>query len=336
VGKSENKERDIREAVKKELTVREEEVKKLKDTILKLKVEKNEANSVSFGILNMSIMRDEMKAADSFIRTVMKDNLLNYSITEKIVKEDSKMRKVSSEERRVADMKFKIEALEKINKANCGCQSCVMNRSYMLKKVGSKNRVVTKEMLISDGIMMSLDFKGGILDLDTFLKDEKMKEIRFKDKINRETMVKISLVWKKDFVASSDKIKFNMHLDHGYSFEFDTEDGSSLEKVSLSSVLVVKAMREVKDTEPMIFPQSVSLMDGTIKMVNCFCQTMLLGLGIKLSNEWATKISDMTEEEEALFLTKMGDINIYFFMKEGEKNNLANHISLDQFENPPR
>jgi hypothetical protein len=324
--KEENEEKKIRRLSLEEMTKKDMEIKTLKESILKLKVEKNMLEAAEKKIINMNSIREEMKIADKFIKSVMQDNIVSYKIAQDLTKEDMKVHKSSSEKKEISKKIFERDALSKINYDNCKCATCIMNKSLMGTFLNKDKEMISKTFSLSDRVMMSSHFDSNNLTMSVINQEQKLKEIVFKTRGEKKDLVRIKLLWKDDNKVNLVDVRFDNHKD-----QFTFSEDMSLE-YSLSAFLVVRAMRDWEYDPLKMLDKNRKFQDSSKENKACFRKMVAEIIRREVSNPFAVGITDLTTEEEMCFLTLGGDLDIFYKIDNKDMNSPLNHVSLKEFD----
>jgi len=317
----------IRDEVKKDLEKKDQRIKELEERVMELKVRKNmDANMVQSPI-NMNLIRQEMKIADKFIKTVMQTVLPNYTLMKEMEREDMKVVRKTKADKEAKVKEFQSRELDRINSQNCNCSTCVMNKSMSLVNMFKKNNVTSRSFLLSDKVIMAAHYDSLNMYMEVITENDKTRKISFKGVNNNKALVTINLAWRKDNIENMDDIKFNNHMEVSQSVSIAGE----AHQVSISAFLVVKAMREMM-ADPL-----ADLEKNKVMMENqegsCFVKMYEELTKKVVSNITATKMSDLTEEEEMYMITHFGDMDIHIKVSDGDAMSKKNHISILPFNN---
>jgi hypothetical protein len=320
--KDRTKNKEIRVEMVRDMKDKEMKIKELSEEILKLKVEKNifEANQLS--LLNMNQMRAEIKAADRFIKSVLKDNLMNYEIISQVAEEERASKgKVSRQE---ISNRFRMDSLSQINFDNCNCSTCITNR--FIQSSSQKDPFFVSNFNLTDRLFMACHFDNLRYSMNINNSEGKTKEVTYRNKSDNKIMMKLKFLWRKEEDNYKEDIKFNSH-----EASFFIVSNMNLNfKVSLSAFLVVKAMREQVENQ-------MDHLDKMRKMneksnQTCFSLMFEKLMGKRNLDSSATNMSYLLEEEEMEILTNHGDKDVFYKIEEEKMTSLNNHIQMDEFE----
>jgi len=318
----------LRANMKKELDKKSLEVAELKDMILKLKVEKSTTDGKAQAILNMHSLRKEMKIADNFIKEVMKDNMMSYEIIKDMVKEEEKipLKKDNILTRSEKYKLFRDDMLTKMNYNNCRCSTCTMNKSMSYGLHKSEMKDFVHNFNLTDKLFMGIHYNSLSTNMVVKNKEDKTKEIILRDNSTRDIKAHLKIYWRNEDSLVLQDIKFNDHMDCCQLVKIMDD----YVKVSISSMLVVMAMREVT-MDPVLEMEKNQLL---IKENRGFCFIKMYCELMEASpmNSLACSMEDLTEHEEMALLTHYGDRDIYMMLKKGEPRDEDNHISTKDFE----
>jgi len=313
----------VDKAVLVEMKKNEATIKELQEKILKLKVNKEFHERSQISLMNMVYLREEMMAADKFIKSVLVDNLTNYDVFLKM--EESKEKSKVSKTRILE--KFNNDALSKINFDNCKCMTCVMNKSMTSYSAAKKGLSLFSNIKLTDRIFMMTHCDHSKIKMTVINKENKTKELIMKDLITGVEVATVKMIWRKEEDNTKVDIKFNMHPDNF----FNVSNMDKTFRVSMSSFLVTKAMREVPNNH-LEFLDKMEVLK-TLDKPTCFANMFNGLMGHYPVDERATSINDLMEEEEMELLTNVGDNEVFFRIVEENNNNRENHISIEPFDN---
>lgn len=316
----------MRSEILKEMNEKDMEIKELKEKILKLKVEKNMMDSTAKGVMNMGIIREEIKIADTFIKSVMKDNMQNYELISKMEEEDRNMVKKGKEDKKLKIKAFESDVLTKINFDNCKCATCIMNKNMVYSFLKRTDNSLVKNFNLTDKIFMSTHYDQSNLMLEVKNLDSKTKELVFKTRDRRSDLVRIKFFWRKEEFNKLNETKFNNHMEEAMEMVVN----NTKMRISLSSYLVVKAMRETNGNPMEDLAKNKILMSEQRKF--CFVEMFGQMMGKLPLNPSCTSMSDLIEEEEMALITNWGDREVFFKVHKGDMTSVNNHINIDYFE----
>lgn len=311
----------IRKEVMNDLNKKDMEIKELKEQILSLKVEKSVMDNSSLSVLNMNFIREEIKVADKFIKEVMKENLDNYDLIAKMEEENCKTEVMDDAEKKKIVKRFEKDLLTRINFDNCGCNTCILNKGMLNSFLGKEKNMFVKNFNLTDRIYMASHYDSMNLKLEMRSVDRKAKELVFKNVNSEKDMVRIKFFWRKESENKKIIVKFDNHM----STAMTLRNCDLNFRVSMSSYLVIKAMRETLVNPLMELEKIDKIKD--IKEMSCFSKMFLDLMGKKPVNEMSVCMNDLIEEEEMELITNFGDTDVYYMIDQGSMTSTKNHIS---------
>jgi len=319
-------EKDIRKEVMEEMKSKEQEIKDLKDLVMRLKVQKNEVESIGVMNMNMSLVRKEISIADKFIKEVMKSNLPNYELISEMAN-DGKVKKDKEEKERNLES-FKRKIKDNHMTFSCQCEACNMNKLWMKTRSFLNQSSFSSSFNLTDRVGMAAHYDSTDVNMEVTNEDEKTKKVTFRRKSNNISVVSLRFIWRKDAMVSVDSLKFNNHMEVATLEEV----GNGHELVSMSAYLIVKAMRELPSNQLEELEKSKVLMDNKDKKETCFSSMIRELSNGKILCENATKMSDLREEDEMYLITNFSDRKVFFKVHNESKVSSKNHISTGSFE----
>jgi hypothetical protein len=252
--------------------------------------------------------------AEDFIRAVMKDNLINY--VEEVVDDES--------DNKAERNKKMVSFMEQLNGKNCGCTNCTINKGFFEKMEDKRNDkvVICKYMSLNRSTFFKIHFNPNKFKMENRVRLQNKKEVVMRSLHSSKEDIKISFVMDKKVKNPDLSYNFARHT----STLMDTSDKNG--QISLSAFMVVKAMRELKESVLDEVNRVNNL--NPEELNNCFRVLFLKIMNKEVKSEFCFKIIDLEEEEEMEFLTKLSGMKLY--IKIDENNMKLNHIDLTYFE----
>jgi hypothetical protein len=315
----------VRKEVYDEMKKKDLEIRDLKEALIKLKIKDRSNMSDLKRMMDLNLLRDEIKMADGFLKAVLKDSLINYEVSDNTKEEKKDDDKVSTVKKMVKE--YQMSSIEKMNMANCQCSTCLMNKKAVFSFLKNSKKSLSKMFRLTDKVSSMVHFDGTKYCMDVNMESDKIQDIKVKKWMSLEEVVTIKFIWRRSEGKFKEDYNFGIHPSmFSCTFMGDLEF-----KSSVSSYLVVKGMREEMEA-------SLSRVDSSIEMNfemkdNCFTKFYEELTKMKLLDERANSICMLTEEEEMNLVTLYGRNEVFISVVDGELNNKKNHISSMPFLN---
>jgi len=310
------------------------EIRSLKEEILRLKVTMDSINKTQAAVINMSMMRDDMKVADRFIKMVLRDNVRDYEMVVSMEKEDNKvtLKKKTRNDYIREQEKFTTNVLDKMNSEGCGCGTCMMNKNMFMKYSSSRPCMAKKLVQLEGRLYLSYEFNYEFMYVEAKLEDKKTKIITFKDKKTKNDEVKLKFFYKYDQMSIQEDIDFDFEKHKMNGLVVVISDITF--NISFSSFIVVKSMRESKKDFMGIEDDMANKkeMVGEKDGFSCFQKWIMLLMPVNTEMEGVMCIDDLNEDLEMYFLSYTGNQKSYIRVNEENKYDKINHIQSDKFD----
>lgn len=300
------------------------EIKTLKEMVMRYKITAMDSMSDMRRVETLGMVREEMKMVDCFLKSVLKDSIVNYEMIEKVAAEKRSKKKDPKIESLIK--KFHQTHLESINFNNCQCSTCNMNKAGMKSIFNRNYSPLSRSIYLTDKVTSLIHYDKSRLMIEVHKEEDKVKEVRLKSIFRKDEEAVIKFIWNKTSKEKDMEYKFNMHPEL-----FVTQVvGERPFTFSMSSYLTVKAMRE--ETEQSIAMVNLTQTKNLIHDGNCFMKFIEKILGAQPMKLLANSMSMLHEYEEMELLTEMSDKDVYVRIKDGELDSVYNHISMDKFD----
>jgi len=292
------------------------EIQSLRDELVKVKMEKIEYASKVSNILSLNSLRAEIQKADSFIRSILKENLISYA--EDFENKLSDNMFIHKEEP-IKKLKDKTESMY-----NCNCDSCLyMRKSTSINQKWTGNTgFVSKEFLVSKNVNCMIKYYPTSFTYQNSKMVDNIKMVNLRSKETKFNDIEIQFTMAK--------VKDNSLMDFDFSVHRIIPvmiEGTQF-MVSYASIMVVEAMRSLRSEKAAEFLNVLDL----IEEKTCFKKFVQSYLNIDLGERIIFKMSDLTAEEEMVLLSEMGLDDIYVKSDELNPVSNSNHISREEFK----
>jgi len=296
------------------------EIKELRDEIVNIKLNLKKDEIKTSNLVSLGIVRAEISMADEYIRALLKDNVMNYieDISETDIDKITNVESLNIKVKRLSD-KFE-------NMYGCNCTDCLFMRKSTSLNTSRLNMIgkTTKEMMISKNVNFQISFPMMDYMYTNNILEENVKKIILKNKVNTNKDVSMTFTLKKTKEVNLEEYDFSLHKD------LDLTVNEDIYKVSFSSIMVVNALRSLKSeilNNIMTFDSS-----ETMEFKNCFKSFISRYVDFDFKDRVLNKISDLTEEEEIVFLSSVSTNDIFIYIHNGKTSSIKNHISNEMFE----
>jgi len=304
------------------------EIKSLKEEVYILKSQVDENKCRVSNVKVLSVMLQDIKIADSFVKAVMKEEFLNFiELSDQTIDEviESKLKTPKKVKTRRHDS-FNAD----FNQKDCGCDKCMLNRNMRDTALAPFIRTdKRKEFMLTTKISVNMDFNSKEFNLlhDNSSKNE--KKLVILNKKTNETVVKIIFGEIKSKIFNKNS-NFNFSSNRIFPMDFTREGFDMMKMVSHSSVIVVQSMRALKEKSYTLFSKG----EFKTEKSGCFARmvTEVTGIDYNMACDKILCISDLMFEEEVHFLSCTEDKKVYIRMNSTEDIDYQNHISMSNFE----
>jgi hypothetical protein len=311
-------------------TEKDMEIKMLKEEIMRIKIKADQDSSMMMNVQSLVVMKKEMYQAEDFLKSIMKDELSNYM--EVVVPVSQEKDKVKVKTESMTNRRSSIEpsmSLKDVNK-NCNCYLCIMQSTSKTayRDFNVDNRISGKEFLITKSIYMKIHFNNREFDFMNDNRVDNKKEIKMISSRSDNMNIRLELYSKRANDKTFEKPEYNFSENKLMQMQLITMNMSAA--ASFSAMMVVRAMRQLHSANMV----PIMELDGlkSEEKGDCFRKLMEQIFNYTFSSRKMNSISDLTEEEEIVFLSSTADHDVYLFLNNGDPNSSLNHVSLDYFE----